>query len=84
MALGDTVGDVKGAAKMEVQALASDWQEAEGATGSFSASRIRTRRHEFGGLKTNAWLSSTFAEDQKNVRTVAVYYNSAGRIIGGA
>jgi hypothetical protein len=35
-------------------------------------------------MKTTGTLHSTFAKDMKSVQAVAIYYNAAGRVVGGA
>jgi hypothetical protein len=82
-AVGDGVSG-KGAVQMEVQALADSWEVAESELGNFAASQVHTTKDDYGSVTTNARLTSTFAKDIHNAKAVAVYYNSAGRIVGGA
>ncbi len=46
-------------------------------------SGVTTEPQSYGGLQTNATLSSTFAKDLKDVVAVAIYYDGNGAIIGG-
>jgi hypothetical protein len=79
---GNTDGE--GAASLEVKALVDRWEESETQTGTFSVSGITTRNEQFGGLKTNANVASTFGKDLQDTKATAIYYNAAGTIIGGA
>jgi hypothetical protein len=81
-AYGDAV-QAAGATRMEVQALVGSWQTATTTTGAFSASGVGTVVQDFGGLQTNATLSSTFAKDLKEVVAVAIYRDGNGSIVGG-
>lgn len=80
-AVGD-MEEAEGAVKMEVQALVDTWSKASGKLGEFTAEDINTSPEEYGGMKTNATLASTFKKDLKNVEAVAVYYNGDA-IVGG-
>jgi hypothetical protein len=81
-AYGDTV-QVAGATRMEVQALVGDWETPTSTPGAFTASGVSTTARDFGGLQTNATLSSTFAKDLKEVVAVAIYRDGGGAIVGG-
>jgi hypothetical protein len=81
-AYGDNL-QVAGATRMEVQALVGSWQTPTGTTGAFTASGVSTTPRDYGGLQTNATLSSTFAKDLKEVVAVAIYRDGGGAIVGG-
>jgi hypothetical protein len=75
-----------GAARVDVQALVSDWEPLTQTTGTFATEGVtttRTMRYGSADTKTTGSVSSTFARDLKNTKAVAVYYNSAGAITGG-
>lgn len=83
--LGDSLIDVSGASRMEVQALVQHWEQLpQAATSSFSVENVSTKVREYGGLQTTASVRSTFAKDLKQLRATAVYYDASGKIIGGA
>src|SRR5262249_9159276 len=77
-------GQAAGATRMQVQALVGTWQRTTGNTGAFTAQGVTTEPQSFGGLKTNATLTSTFAKDTTEVAAAAIYYDGNGAIIGGA
>jgi len=81
-AYGETL-EVAGATRMEVQALVGNWQTATTTTGAFTASGVSTTTRDYGGLQTNATLSSTFGKDLKEVVAVAIYRDANGAIVGG-
>jgi hypothetical protein len=82
-AYGDST-EAAGATRMEVQVLVGSWEPATTTTGAFTAAGVTTDQQSYGGLKTNATLSSTFVKDLKEVVAAAIYYDGNGAIIGGA
>lgn len=84
-AVGDTVYDLPpSAVRIETQASVGDWTEFEGSTGAFAFEGLSTTPEEYGGLRTNATVRSSFVEDQKNVEITAIYTRADGSIVGGA
>jgi hypothetical protein len=59
------------------------WQPASMAIGAFRASDVHSATGDF-GMQTSATLQSTFTETVSNVTFIAVYYDAAGKVIGGA
>jgi hypothetical protein len=83
---GAVAGDVDGTGvtRMSVRVVVNHWAPAQGLAGRLSAAGVRTGRALDGeGLTTVATVHSTLRRDLTDVKAVAVYYNSAGRIIGG-
>jgi hypothetical protein len=75
---------VKGATKMEVQALVGSWEQNDRPiTGTFTTSSVKTTDDGF-AQKTIGSIHSTFAKDYKELIATALHYNAAGHIIGGA
>jgi hypothetical protein len=74
--------ELAGVTGMRVQVLVGRWAEAKGFAGGLKASGVRTTRVA-GQLTTTATLTSTLAQNLGDADAVAVYYNRAGRIIGG-
>jgi hypothetical protein len=81
-AYGDTI-QAAGATRMEVQALVGDWQTPTTTPGGFTASGVSTTPRDYGGLQTNATLTSTFAKDLKEIVASAIYRDGNGAIVGG-
>jgi hypothetical protein len=63
--------------------LVGAWETTTSAVGAFTASGVSTTARDYGGLQTNATLSSTFAKDLKEVVAVAIYRDANGAIVGG-
>jgi hypothetical protein len=82
VAIGDST-EAAGATRVQVQTNVGSWQKLSQPAGSFSASGISTSYDSF-AMKTTGTLHSTFAKDMKTVQAVAIYYNTAGKVVGGA
>lgn len=83
-AIAPLITQASGVVRMDVQANVSTWLTTASETGGFTFSNITTTPQQYGGVKTTATLSSTFASQQSLVQATAVYYDAAGNIIGGA
>jgi hypothetical protein len=84
VAVGDSV-QAAGVASMEVQVLASRWTDAgDSQLGSFTAQGVTYNKQQYGGDKVTGKLTSTFAKDLKQIKAVAVAYDSAGHVLAGA
>lgn len=85
VAIGDNT-QAQGATKLDVKVLVGRWDNnvTQTTLGTFTAEGVTTTAQRFGGQKTNATVKSTFVKDLKSTKGVAVYYDSAGAIIGGA
>jgi hypothetical protein len=81
VAIGDSTA-AAGATQMQVQTNVGSWQKLTQAAGGFSASGVTTKYDGF-ATKTNGTLHSTFAKEMKTVQAVAIYYNAAGKVVGG-
>ncbi len=86
------VGDdtkLSGVATMRVTVQVGSWVGSQGqnqgqAGGQLQASGVRTVRTKADEVTTFATVRSTFTLPLNDVEAVAVYYNAAGRVIGGA
>jgi len=79
-------GDIDGAGVtgMSVRVVVNRWVPGQGLASGLSTGGIRTGRALDGeGVTTVASVHSNLARNLNDVEVVAVYYNSAGRIIGG-
>jgi hypothetical protein len=74
--------EARGATRMRVQVQVGRWAPTQGLTGSLTASGIRTGRVA-GELTTTAMLRSTLTGGITEAEAVAVWYDHAGRILGG-
>jgi hypothetical protein len=73
-----------GVVRMTVQSSVQSWEDVTGKSGEFTFTNTTTTPQDFGGLKTTTTLNSSFSQPQSLVQVVAVFYDSAGSIIGGA
>lgn len=74
--------DAKDAATMTVQALPGSSDFENNTDGRFSTSGISSRVDDF-GMKTTGTIMSTFSQDIKKPKAVAIYRNTSGKVIGG-
>ncbi|MFN2556643.1 MAG: hypothetical protein ABR592_07180 [Nitriliruptorales bacterium] len=74
----------EGIARLEVQALVSDWEPVNQLFGTFTVEGVHDAAQSFAGLKTTATVSSSFSRDLQDTKAVAVYHDAAGRVVGGA
>jgi hypothetical protein len=83
---GAVTGDVDGAGvtRMRVRVVVNRWVPGQGLASGLTTGGIRTGRALDGeGVTTVATVHSNLSRNLNDVKVVAVYYNSAGRIIGG-
>ncbi len=80
-AVADTTS-AAGVTGLRVQILVGSWAPAQGLAGNLSADGVRTSVVA-GKLTTTATLHSTLGQPLSGADVVAVYYDQAGRIIGG-
>jgi len=80
-AVADTTS-AAGVTGLRVQILVGSWAPAQGLAGNLSAEGVRTSVVA-GKLTTTATLRSTLGQPLSGADVVAVYYDQAGRIIGG-
>lgn len=78
-------GDVDGVAgQMSVRVVVNRWVPGQGLASGLTTGGIRTGQAADGdGLTTVATVHSTLGRNLSDVKVVTVYYNRAGRIIGG-
>jgi hypothetical protein len=74
--------ELAGVTGIRVQVTVGRWADAKGFGGGLTASSVRTSRVA-GKLTTTATLRSTLAQNVADADAVAVYFNKAGRVIGG-
>jgi hypothetical protein len=74
--------ELAGVTGIRVQVMVGRWADAKGFGGGLTASGVRTTRVA-GRLTTTATLRSTLAQNVADADAVAVYFNKAGRVIGG-
>lgn len=68
---------------VEVVALASTWVE-EPALGEVTASGVRVRPQEFGGIDVTGELVSTFDRKVESLNVVVVFRSADGALLGGS
>lgn len=68
--------------RMEVRLGTAEWVTIDYAPGTFTFAGVHTSADQFGAT-TKGSLTSNFHLRQENVQLDAVYYDSAGKIIGG-
>jgi hypothetical protein len=74
--------ELAGVTGIRVQVTVGRWADAKGFGGGLTASGVRTSRVA-GKLTTTATLRSTLAQNLADADAVAVYFNKAGKVIGG-
>ena len=78
-----------GATTMEVEVsslnlLPNRIRSSLGDTGRYDYERVETARDESGEIKTTGLVVSRFGSEQINVPIAVVYYDAAGKVVGGA
>jgi hypothetical protein len=83
--IGDMFDVPAGVSKLQLRVAASDFPSGKAVPkGDLTAAGVNTNPGDFGGLKVTGTLNSTFAQDLKDVETVAVFFDKSNTIIGGA
>ena len=80
--------DVKGVVKVQVQALAVNWQVLQSPPGAFTTDKVNTKvtpngYDEGSYIITTGTVHSTFAKDLQSVRVTSIYYGASDSVVGG-